>query len=126
MSYTELGALQEKYSNRGFSVLAFPTNDFHQEFEDNDEIQRFVTDNFHVTFPVFGTAPLKENPVYQQLQRQVPYDTVKHNFFKYLVNREGVAVALYSKKRDPLSLADAIEELLDQPSGDTPHHQVTD
>lgn len=47
-----------------------------------------------------------------KLERHLPNDYVKHNFFKYLVNREGIAVKLYSKKEEPLSLQDHIEQLL--------------
>jgi len=42
---------------------------------------------------------------------------VKGNFFKYLVDKRGVARELYTKKTDVLSLAvmSRIEELLDEP-----------
>ena len=45
--------------------------------------------------------------------RHLPNDYVKHNFFKYLVNRKGIAVKLFTKKEEPLSIQDAIEELLE-------------
>lgn len=105
--------LQEKYGDRGFSVLAFPTNDFHQEFDTNEEIQNFLGDKFpDVNFPVFGTSSLRENSVYQTLQQQIPDQHVKHNFYKYLVDRNGVATQLFTKKQDPLSLAPHVEALL--------------
>lgn len=101
------------YRDRGFSVLAFPSNDYHQEFETNQEIQSFLGDKFpEVNFPVFGVSSLRKNPVYQQLQKQVPDQRVQHNFFKYLVDRQGTATRLFTKKQDPLSLAPEIEALL--------------
>lgn len=113
VSYTQLSELQEKYQDRGFTVLAFPTNDFHQEPGSNEEIQSFVQEKFpQVTFPIFGKSSLATNPVYMKLERHLPNDFVKHNFFKYLVNRKGIAVKLFNKKQAPLSLQDAIEELL--------------
>jgi glutathione peroxidase-family protein len=39
---------------------------------------------------------------------------VPHNFFKYLVDRRGIAVKRFSKKEDPLSFVDAIEALLQE------------
>ena len=57
--------------------------------------------------------------MYQMLRKQLPGEHVKHNFFKYLVGRDGVAVALYSKAQDPLTLESAIEELLEEPFGDS-------
>lgn len=115
MSYTQLAELQEKYSDRGFQVMAFPTNDFFQEPDSNEGIQSFVQEKFpQVNFPIFGKSSLPSNPVYQKLERHLPNDVVKHNFFKYLVNRKGIAVKMFSKKQDPLSMQEAIEELLDE------------
>lgn len=112
-TYTELAELQEKYASQGFTVLAFPTNDFHQEPGSNAEILSFVNDKFpQVSFPIFGKSSLASNPVYQKLERHLPHDHVKHNFYKYLVNRKGIAVKLFNKKQLPLSIEDAIEELL--------------
>jgi len=124
LSYTQLSQLQAEYKSRGFTVLAFPTNDFHQELETNEEIQEFVSTNYpQATFPIFGLSTLQDNQVYQQMSRQLPNTHVKHNFYKYLVNREGVAVKFFTKPQEPLSLRDDIEELLNAPS---PHKHVVE
>jgi glutathione peroxidase len=108
-----LSQLQERFASRGFTVLAFPSNDFHQEFNDNEEIQAFVKQEFpQVTFPIFGESSLADNPVYQQLRKHLPHAHVKHNFYKYLVNQKGRAVAFHGKKVEPLELVDEIEKLL--------------
>ncbi|CAB9504411.1 Probable phospholipid hydroperoxide glutathione peroxidase [Seminavis robusta] len=113
-SIYHLAELQDKYADRGFTVLAFPTNDFHQERGTNEEIQLFVKEEFpQVNFPIFGKSSLAANPVYLKFQRQLPNSYVRHNFFKYLVNRKGIAVEMFDKKTEPLSLADAIEKLLE-------------
>lgn len=119
MTYEQLAILQSKYQSQGFSVLAFPSNDYRQELGTNDEIQRFVSENFpQVSFPIFGTGSLQDNPVYQQLQNQLPGDgQVRHNFFKYLVNRDGIAVKLFTKKQDPLDFVGDIEQLLASNNG---------
>jgi len=122
VTYTQLKELQTRLEPHGFSVLAFPSNDFRQEYESDAEIQSFLEENFEPNFPVFGISELSGNPVYQQLQRHVPDASVKHNFFKYLVNRQGIAVHLYSKKQDPLSFEKNIEELIGK-EGDTMTHQ---
>jgi len=97
--------------------LAFPTNDFKQELETNEEIQSFVQESYPQTnFPVFGTTELASNRVYQHLYQQMPGTSVKHNFYKYLVNREGVAQKFYVKKQSPLSFANDIEALLRETS----------
>jgi len=98
-------------------VLAFPTNDWNQEFEQNEEIQDFVARNYpEVSFPVLGISHLDDNPVYQELQRQRPSDHVRHNFFKYLVDRKGHAVSFYDKKTNPINVSDDIEKLLAEES----------
>jgi glutathione peroxidase len=108
-----LALLQSKFHSQGFSVLAFPITDFHQEFYSNNEIQSFIKETYPDTnFPVFGVSSLRDNPVYQRLQEQLPDQHVKHNFFKYLVGRDGIALHLYTKGRDPITLIDDIERQL--------------
>jgi len=106
--------LQHKYGNRKFAVLAFPSNDFRQETGTNEEIDAFV--NLHYPdrgFQMFEKSSLKDNVVYQTLQKHVE-GSVKGNFNKYLVNRKGEAVALYGKKEEPFSFEDEIVKLLDE------------
>ena len=126
VNYEQLALLQEKYKSQGFSVLAFPTNDFHQELSTNEDIQAFITANYQqVTFPVFGLTSLKDNVVYRALQQQLPNDHVGHNFFKYLVDRDGKAVKMFTKKQDPLQLTEEIEHLLKKERR-TLHKMVTE
>eukprot|EP00957_Ditylum_brightwellii_P038463 2907054-Ditylum_brightwellii.AAC.1 len=82
-------------------ILAFPSNDFHQERGSNEEIAE--------------TSELDTNPVYQTLQSQFDSDTdgdVKGNFFKYLVDRNGRAVTLLSKKEELMDFVGDIRSLL--------------
>ena len=51
-------------------MLAFPSNDFHQEKDTNEEILEYVTSHFpEVKFPLFSRAPLSTNVVFQLCQR---------------------------------------------------------
>ena len=53
--YEGLEELQQVYADRGFSVLAFPCNQFGaQEPGDAAEIARFCSVNYDVTFPIFA------------------------------------------------------------------------
>lgn len=110
----QLSALQEKYQDYGFSVLAFPSNDFHQELKTNQDVHNFLQEQFKnkINFPVFGITSLADNPVYQQLRKHIPDQQVQHNFFKYLVDRNGIAQALFHKKQDPITLEPNIEKVL--------------
>jgi len=54
-NYRELQALYEKHHDDGFTVLAFPCNQFaRQEPGTPSEILQFVQETYHVTFPVFS------------------------------------------------------------------------
>ncbi len=65
-NYKELAVLHERYKSRGFNVLAFPSNDFHQEKETNEEILDYVNTNFpEVNFPIFSRSSLVTNSVFQ-------------------------------------------------------------
>lgn len=119
--FTQLVDLQNRFNKNnqqhgdttGFSVLAFPISDFHQEFSTNEEIQSFLEESFQVNFPVFGMTQLSDNPVFAQLQEHIPDRHVQHNFFKYLVDTNGIAVELFTKQQDPIELVDDIERLLE-------------
>ena len=53
--YAGLEALYRKYKKRGLTVLGFPCDQFgHQEPGSEDEIQRFCSTSYDVTFPMFA------------------------------------------------------------------------
>jgi len=110
----QLSELRRKYAQRGFQVLGFPSDDFRQEKGTNEEIKKFVSTHFpNADFPIFAKGSLRKNLIYMNLQMQTPGKTVKGNFFKYLVDRRGLAVAIYNKEQDPFSFEDDIAKLLD-------------
>lgn len=116
VSFKQLTVLHDTFEDEGFEVLAFPSNDFHQELEDNEKIMNFVQQNFpEVTFPIFAETALNDNPVFQALQKQLPNDHVQHNFYKFLVDRRGMAVKMFPKAQDPLTMEDEIKALLRKP-----------
>ena len=53
--YEGLESLQKSYADRGFSVLAFPCNQFGgQEPGNEEEIQSFCDLNYQTSFPLFS------------------------------------------------------------------------
>eukprot|EP00804_Cyclotella_cryptica_P006179 CCRYP_015266-RA/>CCRYP_015266-RA protein AED:0.47 eAED:0.47 QI:0/-1/0/1/-1/1/1/0/124 len=110
----QLAALHEKYRHRGFTVLAFPSNDFHQEKETDGEILEYVQENFpQVSFPIFSRSPLASNVVFQLCQRHTG-EALGWNFHKYLVNGEGRAVKSYGHRVAPLEIEEDIVKLLEE------------
>ena len=69
--YAGLEALYEKYRDRGFTVLGFPSNDFGgQEPGTNAEIKKFCELRYKTTFPLFSKIPVKgaeADPLYKYL-----------------------------------------------------------
>jgi glutathione peroxidase len=120
--YAGLQALHERYSNRGFTVLGFPSNQFlHQEPGSAEQIQQFCSVNYGVTFPMFGKLDVKgtlQHPLYAILT-ELPDDSgkagnVAWNFEKFLIDRDGRGVRRFRSRVAPedARLVDAIESLL--------------
>src|ERR1700722_2123647 len=58
--YKPLEALYEKYKDKGFVILGFPSNDFHQQEPGTDaEIPEFCTKNYGVTFDMFSKGDVR-------------------------------------------------------------------
>ena len=115
MTYSQLAELWTRYREKGLMILAFPSNNFRQEPGSNEDIKAFVSEHYPTcTFPLFQKIDVNgphTHPVYEQLKAHVPGD-VPHNFFKYLVGPDGVAVHRYHKKEEPLSFESDIEKML--------------
>jgi glutathione peroxidase len=120
--YAGLQSLYQKYADRGLVVLGFPCNQFfHQEPGNGEQIEKFCSINYGVTFPMFAKLDVKgpeQSPLYAVLS-ETPDDSgkagnVKWNFEKFLVNREGHAVRRFRSRVTPEDpkLVGAIQELL--------------
>lgn len=117
-----LEKLYKKYKDRGFEILAFPSNDFAgQEPRDGDAIQNFCEKNYGVSFPFFEKVHVKGSnkaPIFEFLsnkkQNGKVSSTPKWNFHKYLVDRDGKVVDYFYTftKPEAKRLKRAIEKLL--------------
>ncbi|WP_206518548.1 glutathione peroxidase [Stakelama tenebrarum] len=118
--YEGLEALHRRYAGRGFSVLAFPCNQFGaQEPGDAAEIANFCTTRYDVTFPVLGKIDVNGNntaPLYKALKQAAPgvlgTKAIKWNFTKFLIDRAGKVVGRHGPTTAPQALAEEIERLL--------------
>lgn len=107
-----MAVLHNKYRGRGFRVLAFPSNDFHQEKDTDAEILDYVRTNFpEVSFPMFHRAPLGSNAVFRLCEKHTG-QKVEWNFHKYLVDGRGRAVKSYSHRVQPVDIEEDILALL--------------
>jgi glutathione peroxidase len=120
--YEGLERLHERFADRGFAVLGFPSNQFAgQEPGTNEEIAEFCAATYGVTFPMFAKTDVNgenRHPLYQQLTT-VPdakgeAGDVAWNFEKFLIDRDGRAARRFRSKVTPDDprLVEAIESLL--------------
>ncbi|NNM78096.1 glutathione peroxidase [Sphingomonas sp. ID1715] len=118
--YAGLEALYRKYKERGFEVLGFPCNQFGaQEPGDAQEIANFCSLTYDVTFPVFAKIEVngpRADPLWEQLKKDAPglmgLTSVKWNFTKFLVDRNGNVVRRYAPTTKPEDIEKDIESLL--------------
>jgi glutathione peroxidase len=118
--YAGLNQLYKELEPRGFSVLAFPCNQFGaQEPADAATIERFCQQIYDVRFPIFGKIEVNgagANPLYQWLKREargfLGTQSIKWNFTKFLVDREGRVVRRLGSITKPQKIRPRIEKLL--------------
>ena len=118
--YKGLQDLYEKYSKDGFEVLAFPCNQFgSQEKGSEQDIKEFCTKNYAVTFPIFSKVEINGNkaePLFKFLKQQIKgfmgTESVKWNFSKFLVNKNGQVVKRFGSLDFPENLESEIKALL--------------
>jgi glutathione peroxidase len=118
--YRGLQALYDRFKDRGFVVLGFPSNQFgKQEPGTNDEIAQFCEMNFGVSFPMFGKIDVNgdaAHPLFKWLKAAKPgalgIEAIKWNFSKFLVGRDGKVVDRYAPTTEPDALAADIDTLL--------------
>ena len=117
--YKSLEKIYNQYKERGFVVLAFPSNDFRQELSNNKEIKDFCEVN-EISFPIFAKGKVKgfeKQEVFKYLTEDLngrSRGEIRWNFEKFLVNREGKLFKRFRSSLDPnqKEITKAIESLL--------------
>ena len=117
--YEGLQRLYDDYRDKGLEILDFPCNQFgHQAPGTEAEIQEFCQLRYHTTFPRFAKIEVNgkgEHPLYTYLKGQkggIFGGTIKWNFTKFLVDREGRVVARFGSTVTPEKIEEKIKELL--------------
>ena len=122
--YEGLQNLYAQLAPQGFEVLAFPCNQFKkQESGSNEEIKQFCDLRFNIKFPLFDKIDVNgdnAHPLFTYLKQQAPgilgSKSVKWNFTKFLVNRQGEVVKRYAPTTKPEDITADIEKLLSENS----------
>lgn len=125
--YEGLEKLYENYRDRGFEILAFPSNDFKgQEPGTEEEIKDFCSTKYNVQFPMFSKVGILEDrhPLYASLIESHPETDIHNgvgmennlrdfghtrtdptdvlwNFEKFLIDKDGNVAARFAPDVKP-------------------------
>jgi glutathione peroxidase len=124
--YETLVALQKKYASQGFTVLAFPANNFGaQEPGSDSEIKAFCASEYAVNFPLFAKTSVAgddQHPLFTQLTKAHNKDftgEIQWNFEKFVVGKDGLLLRRFRTDIEPddPDLTGAIEAALEAAPG---------
>lgn len=134
--YAGLEKLYSEKKDQGLVILGFPANNFGgQEPGTEQTIKQFCTSKYGVTFPMFSKVSVTgddTHPLFKQLADQPSPvgGAPRWNFTKFVVDREGNAVARFDSKVTPEDtqfrrkidelLAVNVEETQATPAGEAP------
>ena len=118
--YKGLEELYSKYKEQGLVICGFPCNQFGgQEPGSEKEIKEFCSTKFGVTFPMYSKIKVKGegiHPLYELLtgKNSPTKGSVKWNFTKILVGRDGKPIDRFGSLTSPSStkLRKAMEKAL--------------
>ncbi|MFL0672523.1 MAG: glutathione peroxidase [Erythrobacter sp.] len=118
--YDGLEKLYQQFKDKDFEVLGFPCNQFGaQEPGSADEIAEFCKVNFGVTFPLMAKVEVNgdgASPLFDWMKKEAKglmgSTSIKWNFTKFLIDRQGHVVKRYGPQDTPASIAKDIEKLL--------------
>ena len=117
--FEDLENLYRTYNEQGLEILGFPSGQFNdQEFNRQEEIMEFCQMNYGVTFPIYAKVEVKGDnaaPLFQVLtaqKRGMMTETIKWNFTKFLVDREGNVINRYAPQTSPKKMEEDVKKLL--------------
>ena len=117
--YSGLEELWQKHKDAGLVILGFPCNQFGaQEPGSEADIQSFCSLTYNVSFPMFAKVDVngdKAHPLYQHLKKEksgLLGESIKWNFVKFLVGRDGAVLKRFHAQDAPASLENDIARAL--------------
>ncbi len=117
--YKGLEELYKDLKDKGLVILGFPCNQFaSQEPGSAEEISKFCSLNYGVTFPMFMKIDVNgknTDPIYKYLKNVLPGtlgNDIKWNFTKFLLDRHGKPIKRYGSSTEPKDILKDIEYLL--------------
>lgn len=121
-----LQTLQRAFADHGFTVLGFPSDQFHQDPGTDEEIAKICTSAYDISFPLFSKVDVNgagSHPLWAWLREQkggVMGGRIAWNFTKFLVDAEGRVLRRFAPPVPPVRIARRIETELGLAPGSTP------
>jgi glutathione peroxidase len=118
--FAGLEKLWQDYRDRGLVIVGFPSNEFgEQDPGSNEEIASFCQLNYGVSFPMMAKVKVngaEAHPLWKWLTAEargvLGTQSVKWNFTKFLVAKDGQVIKRYAPNDTPESIAADIEKAL--------------
>ena len=115
-----LEKLWQDFRDRGLVIVGFPSNEFGgQDPGSNEEIATYCQANYGVSFPMMAKVKVngaEAHPLWKWLTAEAPgllgSRSVKWNFTKFLVGKDGHVIKRYAPNDSPESLRRDIESAL--------------
>ena len=98
-----LESMYEKYKDKNFTVLGFPSHDFNQEYKDEGKTAELCELTYGVKFPMFEPTAVTgddQDPLYRMLTKATG-KAPSWNFNKYLIDAKGNIVKHYTSQVKP-------------------------
>ncbi len=107
--YKQLQALHEKHEKEGLVILGFPCNQFRQQEPGTaEEIRKFCTANYGVSFPLFAKIEVNGDGACDLYKYVTALDVkpkgpgkITWNFEKFVIGRNGEVVARFAPQTKP-------------------------
>uniref|UniRef100_A0A3Q1F2H8 Glutathione peroxidase n=1 Tax=Acanthochromis polyacanthus TaxID=80966 RepID=A0A3Q1F2H8_9TELE len=109
VNYSQFAEMYAKYAERGLRILAFPSNQFgNQEPGNETQIKQFAQ-SYNAQFDMFSKIDVNganAHPLWKWMKEQPNGkgflgNSIKWNFTKFLINKEGHVVKRYGPLDDP-------------------------
>jgi glutathione peroxidase len=118
--YAGLEELYRKYRDQGLTILGFPCDQFrHQEPGNENEIKAFCQRKYNLTFPLFAKIDVNgrdAHRLYRYLKSArrglLGTKTIKWNFTKFLIDREGRVVRRFAPLVRPEKIEADVRRLI--------------
>jgi glutathione peroxidase len=107
--YAGLDSLYQLYHD-SLVIIAFPSNSFGHELNNNNQIKNFVNNTYHIHYILAKKTDVKGNdmaPLYRWLalpsENGMMRGKVNGDFYKFLINSSGTLIGTFNGSVQPMS-----------------------